>query len=526
MGVDSSIALAGKPVEIADPLQNAYKAQLLKSSMVQNDMAGLQQQQLRDAMSREQGANTVLGDQSNYKPHEITGVPQLTPEAQQNLARTGGHKALTEYNTNFATQQKNWFELQEQQQKAKDAELKHAENVLSWREKMTIGQNDAYERALLLPGGTEESARAEADRVGAIIYQQGVAAVPELGKAQLQPFDPNVARANLAKNQTFKDHLEALKLQGGDGEEWSTTPQHDGNGNAFLVSKSGKLKWLDKDGKPITRQQEYGPPVAGQDAEHNALFVSGGKYGDASGAPQMVGRSENQLFPANKSNDKPLTESERKYTGFYQSMTNASKEIDAVTKKVPRLPFVSLMIEDEPGYAAQIGNAVKRGLMSADQQRAYTGYRKFISDVQYMTTGFGITATEWPKMWSTYVPLPGDTDETVQLKARLRQQEILRAETGGGRGVEQLREREKGAPAAPTPPEIKAKRWGTDGKVTTTPKDSGEFGNVQGGGSSVTAPKAIQLPPEVRNELQEGQETEFSNGTVWTLENGEPKQLR
>jgi hypothetical protein len=166
-------------------------------------------------------------------------------------------------------------------------------------------------------------------------------------------------------------------------------------------------------------------------------------------------------------------------------MTNASKEIDAVAKKVPRLPFLSLMIEDEPGYMAQIGNAVKRGMMSAEEQRAYTAYRKVISDIQYMTTGFGITATEWPKMWSTYVPLPGDTDDTIKLKARLLKQEIFRAETGGGRGIEQLREREKSTPTAPPPPEIERKRWGADGKVTNVTKGPQEdFSNVQGGSST------------------------------------------
>lgn len=631
--IDPSIALQVKPIEIADPLQSAYKAQLLKSAMGTNEINALQQQQLRQTMAENQGIRAVIGDQANYEPHPVTGQPQLKQQAKQQLG-AASPDALFKYNKDFTDQQQGWFQLQQEQQKVADAKLKHQENILTQADQLTRGQLDAYERVLNSPGGTVDKAIEEANRVGAILYQAGVKAVPELANTPLQPFDYNTAKANFAKLRTYKDYLEEQKFtQGGEDKGWVKTPLYDAEGKAYFYNTiTGQKKYTGE-----MREQEYSQPVPGKDAAGNDVWVSGGKYAGPGGVPQMEGRSANQLFPMSKADEKPLTESETSHTGFWISMTDAKKEIDAVRKTVPSLPFTSLLIKDDAGFAAELGNMVKRGLMSADQQRAYTAYRKLVSDDVYMTSGKAITEAEWPRRWSLLVPMPNDTPEQIEQKKRFLDTEIERAKIGGGRGIERYnRQQDKpgtGAPSTPgaapgaaaPQPKITGKTFGDDGKVDTqreaapaaapgpygkredgTEKGEGYFGtiprtdgsnqisgelsigvNINGKetliptmvptltkpeldfllkadnkalfdrnnplavgivekarahaqqriaqGKSVWAEPGEKHPlpftrydfPEAkRSELREGEQTKFGNGSVWTLENGQPKQLQ
>lgn len=496
MAVDPSIALAGRPVEIADPLQNAYKAQLLKSAMSQNDMSMLQQQQLRTTMAQEQGVNAVMGTQSNYLPPDATGVRRLKPEFETQLGRIS-HEAYGKYHKDINDQAANYYKQRKDQIDADNAEVTQAKELRTEALKLNWGTKSAYENAIAA-GKSPEEATAIAEEASKKLYADAIAINRQLARYPRKPFNYQEANDAVQTLKTYPDYI---------AENRATKDALASRGEYKQLS-NGNWGWFDK-----TNEK---PPVdTGVKAEENWTL-----------APPAVDPVTNKLVfakiergsgkmllddtarPVDPKSAKKYSEAENRNLGFFTTLSQAQAALTELEKKVPTMPLMGGLYSKEPGLPAAIKNALVRAGMTSEQIRAYTAAKNFVMEAGYLRSGATIREDEFNESWNNLIPQSGDDPKTQLLKKQLREGKIEAARHGAGAAYDDYVKQKqdnpgqgpppnvRGATQAPDAPRPAARALGADGKWKDEPAT--EFGNVQSGGSS--APAAAPAGPYGKRE--------------------------
>jgi hypothetical protein len=149
--------------------------------------------------------------------------------------------------------------------------------------------------------------------------------------------------------------------------------------------------------------------VAGVDANGNPVFFQPDKSG---GAPSIV-----QGVKPKPDAPKAPTEGQAKAATFYSQMTSASKELDKIQKEGGY---------DPTQFASQVETSVASGLgnnfVSPTAQQARQAQNQWAESFLRIKTGAAATKDEVNMNVETFFPVPGDSKNNIDQKARMRKQ--------------------------------------------------------------------------------------------------------
>jgi hypothetical protein len=313
------------------------------------------------------------------------------------------------------------------------------------------------------------------------LYADAIAINPQLAKYPRKPFNYQEANDAVQTLKTYPDYIAENKAN---KDALATRGE-------YRVLENGNFGWFDKTNeKPpvdtnIKAEKNWtlAPPAI--DPVTNKLVFA--KIERGSGEMKI----DSTAIPRDPKEGKKFSESENRYMGYFVTLTQAQDVLAELEKKVPTMPLIAGLYSKEQGITAQIKNALTRAGMSSDEIRAYTAAKNFIMELGYMRSGATIPEHEFNESWNAMIAQPNEDGKVQLLKKQLRLGKIEAAQHGAGEAYAEYIKQKQNKPGQDTsaPPEIKGKRWGADGKVTTTQKND-EFGNVESGSSSVSAPAA------------------------------------
>jgi hypothetical protein len=146
--------------------------------------------------------------------------------------------------------------------------------------------------------------------------------------------------------------------------------------------------------------------------------------------------------PAAVKQEKPLTQSQAKSTGYAMRAQEADEDLAAVKQFSPSAIASKRYAEDIPVFGALAGPLVNRAL-SENDQLVEQAQRNFINAVLRQDSGAAINAGEWANAQRQYFEQPNDKPAVIAQKARNRATAIEALKVGAGAGMKQ-------APAADT----------------------------------------------------------------------------
>lgn len=133
-------------------------------------------------------------------------------------------------------------------------------------------------------------------------------------------------------------------------------------------------------------------------------------------------QQQQQSFEAGGGVD--ATADQRKAAGFYSRALNADERYDALGVG-PRGLLES--------YAADVAPSTMNTYWDSPERQAAGAYeRDFIGATLRYESGAAIPPTEYENQRKTYFPMPGDTEDTIRIKAQLRKQAVESLRLGGG----------------------------------------------------------------------------------------------
>lgn len=358
-------------------------------------------------------------------------------------------------------------------------------------------ENDEKQRAI-----GQEAARRQADALRAM-------APPEAGLGDMTPrvpadappdtaagftppqepkVDPEVARRwqgyeRLAMSSP-EGYANALKLIGEEMKpsEFSTTPQYDQQGHAFVTDKRGAVKYLnginardkldfhDAGGKVLA----LNPYTGGQVNSFDKTMTPGEVAADALGHDRLAvergtldlsksrfafdqANADRPIFDTNAGGfvqrptaanpqggfipvagipAKPPTEFQGKSAAFGLRATEADKVLNDLQGKYrPAAINSKNTLQDWPLIGGVSGAAANKFMLTPEDQRAEQAQRNFINAVLRNESGAVISPSEFENGARQYFPQPGDTPEVMAQKAQNRQLAIQGLTANAGKNV-------------------------------------------------------------------------------------------
>jgi hypothetical protein len=131
-------------------------------------------------------------------------------------------------------------------------------------------------------------------------------------------------------------------------------------------------------------------------------------------SPQMAPISTDVVVPP-AFTEKPLTGEQAKASGFYDRMISSQGEIDALMSSSPNFD-PSATGETVAGSMPLVGNM----LISAEKQQYNQAAKDWIRAKLRRESGAVIGEEEAAEEYRTYFPVPGDSEEVIDQKARAR----------------------------------------------------------------------------------------------------------
>jgi len=172
-------------------------------------------------------------------------------------------------------------------------------------------------------------------------------------------------------------------------------------------------------------------------------LVGGVRGGGTAGGVQMGQPIAGTGKPAAAvKQEKPLTQSQAKSTGYAMRAQEADEDLAAVKQYSPSAIASKRYAEDIPVVGALAGPLVNRAL-SENDQLVEQAQRNFINAVLRQDSGAAINAGEWANAQRQYFAQPNDKPAVIAQKARNRATAIEALKVGAGAGMKQ-------APAAGT----------------------------------------------------------------------------
>jgi hypothetical protein len=172
-------------------------------------------------------------------------------------------------------------------------------------------------------------------------------------------------------------------------------------------------------------------------------LVGGVRGGGAAGGVQMGQPIAGTGKPAAAvKQEKPLTQSQAKSTGYAMRAQEADEDLAAVKQYSPSAIASKRYAEDIPVLGALAGPLVNRAL-SENDQLVEQAQRNFINAVLRQDSGAAINAGEWANAQRQYFEQPNDKPAVIAQKAKNRATAIAALKVGAGAGMKQ-------APAADT----------------------------------------------------------------------------
>lgn len=211
------------------------------------------------------------------------------------------------------------------------------------------------------------------------------------------------------------------------GADWVDTADVDSQGRPVMFNrktgeyKSGNVK--------LQQKPKPGASVASQ----RPVKVD---YVDENGNPvqEFVVPKPGMKFtgkPKPPAADKPLTESERNATMFYNNAENALKNLEAQENKGYR-PNAKTALK------GMLPNSVQGYVMDADEQTYRQAAEDFTAAKLRLESGASIPISEIQQQAKIYMIMPGDTPEVIRNKQIARRKALQGLKFKSGRGASEL----------------------------------------------------------------------------------------
>lgn len=436
MPIDPSIALQVKPVALADPMEMFGKMQQLKHLDQQNQLLGIQQQQLGDTLANNRGVRAVFGPDENYETGP-DGV-RVLKQAKQNELWRYSPEVGNQYADNMQKMRDRAATVQKDRAAAAAHEFDLKKKKYDATVEATIGLLHSFNGILQKYGGDPtrpydnpmalQTAEAEVERtLRPQVRQQLIAAGVVDPNSPETPFTLSGYSAVAASKEKFTDLLTkellaktgASEIKPGENHHW------------MLIFKDGRAP-IDTG---VGTEETFGQPVAIQATKDQpAGAISVGTHNTVKEIPYNLGKGA-----------KGLNEFQSKSLAHYEVMKQANDEIGnlgadskdtygRVVKGVKKVPFIAGLrsSEADPGFFVGIKDAGVNGLLSDREQQFVQASEQFITTLGYHFSGMQIPQHEFGKLWRTYTGMPNDSEAVLRQKARARQKIIDTAEKQGG----------------------------------------------------------------------------------------------
>ena len=136
-----------------------------------------------------------------------------------------------------------------------------------------------------------------------------------------------------------------------------------------------------------------------------------------------------------------MTEGEMRAGGNWNAATYANRRMEALGNV--RVPFSADLVSDEPGLSPAMKRYIARSTQNPAEQQSIALARQFIIALAHGFGGARVTEEQFRKLWHTYIPEPGDTEETVREKASMRRNELDSLKVMAGRAGEKIEQQNR-----------------------------------------------------------------------------------
>ena len=290
MAVDPSIALSVKPVQLDDPLQKYAQVQTLRNAMQQNEIQGMQAQQLRTQLGENEAFKSALADPNTWTT-DAAGNRTMNQQALNNLFGVAP--------THAAAMAKSLSDAQ-----YKQAQIQHLtgqsdylKKIGAFREaeargktldqlhQISVGGSNAYNAWLQQHPGDEQGAIAAGtqaqNQAAQEVYSTGGIDAQHLQQITQNGFNPqNAARFQSDKTRIDQQRADQLGKHYDDLREYyknggKNTPHYITNRDGvFAVRPDGSVMQIqDADGKPLD-----GRPISFAEQHNNEQIEEARRY--------------------------------------------------------------------------------------------------------------------------------------------------------------------------------------------------------------------------------------------------------